>query len=77
LYIDYNLIPLDFDVLLRHIYSYVTGNWSVSLTHFKLHCYRIRVGLGIPQITQARPWVSHRSFLSAHFFNYTRFSESN
>jgi len=32
-----------------------------SVTHFTLHCYRIRVGLGIPQITQAPPWVSHRA----------------
>jgi len=26
-----------------------------------LKCYQIRVELGIPQITQARPWVSHRA----------------
>ena len=24
-----------------------------QITHFTLHCHRIRVGLGIPQITQA------------------------
>jgi len=32
-----------------------------TYTHFTLHCCRIRVRLGIPQITQARPWVSHRA----------------
>jgi len=31
------------------------------LTHFTLHYFRIRIGLGIPQITQARPWVSRRA----------------
>jgi len=31
------------------------------LTHFTMHGYGVRVGLGIPQITQARPWVSHRA----------------
>jgi len=30
-----------------------------TLTHFTLHRYGIPVGLGIPQMTQARPWVSH------------------
>jgi len=32
-----------------------------SFTHFTLHCYGIGVGLRIPQITQAPPWVSHRA----------------
>jgi len=33
----------------------------MSVTLFTLHYYRIRLGLGIPWITQARPWVSHRA----------------
>jgi len=28
---------------------------------FTPHCYKIRAGLGITQITQARPWVSHQA----------------
>jgi len=35
------------------------GDSNHPFTHFTLHCYRICVGLGIPQITQARLWVSH------------------
>jgi len=29
------------------------GPHMEQITHFALHCYEIRVGLGIPQITQA------------------------
>jgi len=34
---------------------------ALTITHFTMHCYRIRVRLGIPQITQARPWASNRA----------------
>jgi len=37
------------------------GRSIKTITHFTLHCYGIRVGLGIPQITHAWPWVSHRA----------------
>jgi len=35
--------------------AWILKSFPATITHFTLHCYGIRVGLGIPQITQARP----------------------
>ena len=51
------------DVLME-LYLSNTRNTCITLhnmiTHFTLYCYHVHVRLGIPWITQARPWVSHR-----------------
>jgi len=33
----------------------------VTVTLSTMHCYWVRVGLGIPSISQARRWVSRRA----------------
>jgi len=45
----------------KHLENLLTSQLSLTLFRPTLHCYPIRVGLGIPQITQVRPWVSHRA----------------